>query len=153
MLKLISSLLIAYSPVFVSSFFKFDSKGWYAALTKPSLSPPAWVFGVVWTILYFLIGISLYLFWKTDVDFEQKKLGYTFFVIQLILNACFTPVFFAYKSLFGGLVICFLLAVFVLLTIIEFYKVSPTSAYSLIPYLLWGLFATFLSYRILILNS
>ncbi|MEI8377178.1 MAG: TspO/MBR family protein [bacterium] len=153
MQKLILSILIGYSPSFISGFFKFDTTNWYSKLTKPSFSPPSWIFGVVWPILYFLIGLSLYFFWKTDADFEEKKLGYTFFAIQLLLNACFTPIFFAYKSLLGGFVICLLLSIFVLLTILEFYKIAPLSAYLLIPYLLWDIFATFLSFKILLLNS
>lgn len=152
MFKLIASILIAYSPAFISGGWRMD-RTWYSNLIKPNFSPPSWVFGVVWSILYFMIGLSLYFFWKADNDFEQKKLGYVFFLIQLLINAAFTPVFFGLKSILGGLIICILLAIFVLLTMLEFYKTSPIAAYLLIPYLIWGLFATFLNFKIFSLNS
>ncbi len=153
MFKLISSILIAYSPAFISGFWRMDTKGWYAKLVKPNFSPPSWVFGVVWSILYLLIGLSLYFFWKSDGDFIQKKAGFVFFGIQLLLNAAFTPVFFGMKSLLGGLIICILLSIFVFLTILEFYKFSFIAAVLLLPYLIWGLFAAFLNYKIFSANS
>lgn len=153
MFKLILSFLLAYSPTFISVFFNMDSKIWYGQLVKPSFSPPSWVFGVVWSVLYFLIGVSLYLFWNSNVDFIQKKTGFTIFGMQLLLNASFTPIFFGLKSLLGGFIICLLMSIFVVLTIISFYKISPISSYLLVPYLFWGLFATFLSYKILVMNS
>lgn len=151
--KLILSIFISYSPAFISGFCHVDTKSWYAQLVKPSFSPPAYVFGIVWSILYFLIGISLYLFWQSEGNFSSKKIGFIIFGLQLLLNAAYTPVFFEKKSLLGGLIICILLSIFVLLTIIEFYKFSPISAYLLIPYLLWGFFAMILNYKILSLNS
>jgi len=152
MLKFILSIIISYSPSFATIFWQMDTKGWYAELSRPKFSPPSWVFGVVWPILYFLIGVSLYLFWNSDADFSHKRIGFILFGVQLFLNACFTPIFFAYKSLLGGFIISLLLSVFVFLTIIEFYKISPAAAYLLVPYLLWDFFAAFLSYKILVLN-
>ena len=123
---------------------------WYNSLVSPVLSPPAFVFAPVWIILYVLIFISLLIFvFKNN---ENKKLGYIYFVIQLILNLSWTGVFFGLKSILGGLIIIVVLDIFVALTMVEFLKVSKLATSLLVPYLLWILFATYLNSAYLILN-
>ena len=151
--KLIFTMLIAYSPALVSRAFMMNTPDrWYLEIVRPSFSPPGWVFGVVWGILYFMIGLSLFLFCIAQGDTLQKRPGFIFFGIQLLLNAAFMPVCFGMHSFLGGFIICVLLAIFLVLTIIQFYKISKIAAYLLIPYLMWGLFAIVLSYNVYILN-
>lgn len=129
-----------------------NSKIWYAQIVKPTYAPPSWVFGVVWPVLYIMIGLAFYFFWKAEGSFEQKKLGYILFVVQFLLNLSFMPVFFGLKSFLGGLVVCILLVLSIYWTMHEFYKFSHIATILLHPYMAWCIFATFLSYKIFLLN-
>lgn len=125
---------------------------WYNNLLKPFLTPKASVFPVAWTILYILIFIALFLYFKTKI-YKNKLRGYIYFIIQFILNIVWSPIFFIYKKIDGALLVIILLDIFVFLTIKEFYKVSKSAAYFLIPYFLWILFATYLNAGFFILNN
>lgn len=152
-LRLTGCIFISFLPVFFNRILEIDmNTAWYQELVKPDFMPPGWLFAPVWTILYFLIGISLFLFLKEDCSFSKKQWGLLFFTLQLLLNASYTPVAFAQQSLQGGFIICSLLLITILLTIIEFYKVSKKSAYFLIPYIIWVSFATVLSYNLWQIN-
>lgn len=124
---------------------------WYYNLTKPPLAPPDWIFPPVWSILYFsmLVALLLYLFKPA----QNKKSGYIYFAVQLILNLLWAIVFFYLKNMFLALIVIILLDIFVILTIKSFYKVSKISGLILIPYLIWILFATYLNIGYLVLNA
>ena len=124
---------------------------WYYNLTKPPLAPPDWIFPPVWSILYFsmLVALLLYLFKPA----QNKKLGYIYFIAQLILNLLWTPTFFYLQNIVLALIVIILLDIFVILTIKSFYKVSKISGLILIPYLIWILFATYLNIGYLVLNA
>ena len=123
---------------------------WYNNLIKPELSPPNYIFGPVWAILYSLMFISLLNYAYTKG--KDKTRGYIFFILQLALNILWSPVFFLMHSILLGLAVVILLDISILLTIKYFYKTSKISAYLLIPYLIWCLFATYLNFGYLILN-
>lgn len=125
---------------------------WYQSLNKPIFSPPDWVFAPVWTVLYILMAMSLFAYAKTPSKIN-KGLGYSVFFIQLVLNLLWTPVFFTFKQIEAGAVICTLLVILVLITIRLFYAVSKTSAILLVPYFLWLILAAYLNIEILRLNS
>lgn len=125
---------------------------WYASLNKPVFSPPNWVFGPVWTTLYFLMGVALYLVWREGIKKKKVKKAVTFFLIQLALNFIWSPLFFGMQNLFLGLVDIIALLVFLIITIVAFYRISKIAAYLLIPYLLWVSFATILNFSLLLLN-
>ena len=124
---------------------------WYYNLTKPPLAPPDWIFPPVWSILYFsmLVALLLYLFKPA----QNKKSGYIYFAVQLILNLLWTPAFFYLQNIVLALIVIILLDIFVILTIKSFYKISKISGLILIPYLLWILFATYLNIGYLVLNA
>lgn len=124
---------------------------WHYNLTKPPLAPPDWIFPPVWSILYFsmLVALLLYLFKPA----QNKKSGYIYFAVQLILNLLWAIVFFYLKNMFLALIVIILLDIFVILTIKSFYKVSKISGLILIPYLIWILFATYLNIGYLVLNA
>lgn len=124
---------------------------WYDSLTKPFLNPPAWVFPPVWIFLYATLLFALILF-AAKFTIRSKIRGGIFFVIQLILNLLWSPAFFGMKNISLALGIIILLDIFVLLTIIEFFKVSKVSAYLLAPYFVWILFATYLNISFFVLN-
>lgn len=124
---------------------------WYNTINIPALNPPPEIFGPVWAFMYTLIFISFtsFMYAKTDMN---KKQGITFFLIQLLLNFSWSPAFFYLHDIKLSFVIIIFLLIFIILTIISFYKVSRISAFLLIPYLLWVSFATYLNFELMRLN-
>lgn len=142
----IASILLSFLPALIGTFFMGDM-AWYELLNKPSFNPPDWVFAPVWTLLYLLIGISFYLASKKS-SLKTK----IFFITQLGLNAIWTILFFGLHSPMLAFIDIILLWLFILLTLIEFYKISKAAGYILIPYLLWVSFALALNFSIVLLN-
>jgi translocator protein len=124
---------------------------WYAALDKPVFNPPDWVFGPVWTILYILMGISLYLIWKSPAS-PMRKLALIIFGIQLVLNFAWSFIFFYFQQPGFALIEIVILWFSILAMIIVFHKINRVAAYLQIPYLLWVTFATLLNASIWWLN-
>lgn len=150
--KLIVAVGISVLIGFLSSLFSAPAVSvWYTALVKPVLNPPAWVFGPVWTVLYVLMGISLWLIWKSDST--EKKRALWLFAIQLALNAIWSPVFFGAQSVGNALAVIVLLWAAIVLTILIFKKISKTAAWLLVPYIGWVSFAAYLNFAIWILNK
>ncbi|MBS1552936.1 MAG: tryptophan-rich sensory protein [Bacteroidetes bacterium] len=153
LLKLILSIVICLLAGVIGSFITSESLSvWYAALNKPSFNPPGSVFAPVWTILYIMMGISMFLIWREGLKNKDVKKAFIFLIIQLILNVLWTAVFFGAHSVSGGLAVIVLLWITVLYCIISFRKISRTASALLIPYLAWLTYATLLNYYILILN-
>lgn len=125
---------------------------WYAFLEKPFFAPPNWIFGPVWAILYFLMGVSAYMVWTTDKKKKVVHHALHLFWIQLFLNFLWSVLFFGLKSPILGLIDIIALLGFIILTIRAFMKVSPAAAYMLFPYAVWVSFATMLNAAILFLN-
>jgi translocator protein len=147
--KFVFSILIAQLAGFIGAFFTVTSGGsWYEMLEKPIFNPPGWIFGPVWTLLYFLLGISLYL-----VLVKRKKLfAVMIFSFQWVLNVLWSYLFFGLQDPVASLVGIIILWLTILLMMIKFYRVNKWAAYCNIPYLLWVSFATVLNLSIVILN-
>ncbi|MCD7878928.1 MAG: tryptophan-rich sensory protein [Candidatus Gastranaerophilales bacterium] len=124
---------------------------WYETLNKPFLNPPEWLFAPVWIFLYITIAISFILFIKDGMN-RKKIIPLIFFIIQLALNIIWTPVFFGMENIIGGLIILVFLWIFLLLTIITFFRFSKAASLLLIPYIIWSSFAFYLNFGILVLN-
>ncbi|MDO9326478.1 MAG: TspO/MBR family protein [Methanoregula sp.] len=125
---------------------------WFPVLNKPWFTPPAWVFGPVWTVLYLLMGIALYLVISQGWNDNAVKTGVYLFGLQLVLNLAWSFLFFGFRSPIAGLVCVILLLAAVIATIVAFHRVSKTAAVLLIPYLAWLCIATALNGAILLLN-
>lgn len=125
---------------------------WYAALAKPVWAPPNWLFGPVWTTLYVLIGIALFLVWKEGTDRRDVRIALVIFAVQLILNITWSVVFFGYHSLLGGFIVILILWMAILANILAFYLVSKPAGLILIPYIVWVSIASYLNYAVYILN-
>ena len=125
---------------------------WYQNLHKPSFNPPPWVFGPVWTALYALMGVALYLVWERRGSSAAGPMALALFFVQLLLNAAWTPVFFGLHALRLSVAVILVLWVAIVVTIVAFRRISPVAAAILIPYLLWVTFASVLNVSILILN-
>lgn len=145
-IRLILLILLCEGAGIIGSFFTFNSvTTWYSTLTKPFFTPPSWVFGPVWTLLYLFMGISLYLVWG--------KAHLRWFWIQLILNTLWSIVFFGLKMPISAYIVIILLWLSIFLTIKTFLKVNKTAAYLLYPYLAWVSFASLLNISIALLNN
>lgn len=129
-----------------------DVATWYPTLARPAFTPPDWVFGPVWTTLYLLMGVALYLTWRSDRG-RERRVALSVFGVQLALNATWTLVFFGAHAIFGGLVVIAALLAAILATIGAFARIDRRAAALLLPYLLWVGFATVLNYEIWRLNS
>jgi len=124
---------------------------WYATLNRPSFNPPNWVFGPVWTMLYFLLGISFFLIWKIEPG-KERNLAILVFLLQLLLNFGWSFFFFYFKMIGVALVEISVLWTSIVVMLILFYKIRPMAAYINIPYLLWVTFASVLNAGYYILN-
>jgi benzodiazapine receptor len=152
-IKLIISLSACVCAGFIGQIFTGGSvKSWYALLEKPSFNPPNWIFAPVWSLLYILMGISVFLIWRKGIQNHQVREGLVIFLVQLILNTLWSFAFFGLKSPISGLIVIVPLWTAILLTIINFYRTSLTAALLLIPYIAWVSFATVLNFNIYILN-
>ena len=125
---------------------------WYAALRKPSFTPPDWVFGPVWTFLYLSMAVSAWLVWRKAGFEGAAKAAFVLFAAQLALNAAWTPVFFGAHRIGAALVIIVLLWAAILATMVSFWRITPPAGWFLLPYQLWVTLATALNYEIWRLN-
>lgn len=128
---------------------------WYHSLNQPVIHPPDWVFAPVWSILYILMFISLFLFLEAEKEndrSEDKAAALAIFIIQLLLNLSWSPVFFGLKNIEAALIILVMLWIFTVVVIVMFYKHSKISAFLLLPYFLWTTFALYLNYQIFRMN-
>jgi tryptophan-rich sensory protein len=176
LIKLLISIFICELAGAIGSIFTIPSiKGWYLTLNKSALNPPSWIFGPVWTTLFLLMGVSLYLVWskrfvvshplkglkiKAWNPWSQKLLTgpwqkinvISIFTIQLVLNILWSVLFFGLHQ--PGIAFFELLMLWfaILYTIVNFYRISKTASYLLIPYILWVTFAGFLNYSVWMLN-
>jgi tryptophan-rich sensory protein len=151
-LKLLISILLPLGLGAIAGMFTAQSvPEWYATLNKPSFNPPNWIFGPVWTTLYILMGISLFLIWKQEVSRERNLAILTFF-IQLLLNFAWSFIFFYFTMIGVALVEIILLWISIVMMLVLFYKIKPMASYINIPYLLWVTFATVLNASLYYLN-
>ncbi len=153
-LKLALSILINLLAGFIGSIFTNPQiPTWYASLKKPSFSPPNWLFGPVWTALFILMGVSLFLVWRKGLNQPSVKIALTIFGAQLLLNILWSFLFFAQRSPLAGFIEIILLWILILITIIVFYPISKPAALLLIPYVLWVSFAAILNFSVWRLNQ
>ncbi|MBC7721156.1 MAG: tryptophan-rich sensory protein [Pedobacter sp.] len=152
-LKLITCLIFTVGLGGASGFFTVSEIAkWYVTLNKPSFNPPNYLFGPVWTVLYILIGISLYLIWKQPPNPQRKK-AIIVFLIQFAINISWSFIFFNQHQILLALVDIVAMWLFIIFTIIIFSKISKAAAWLLVPYLFWVSFAVILNSAIWILNK
>jgi translocator protein len=151
-LKFAVSVGLCFLVAFLGSALTSPSiPTWYAQLNKPFFNPPNWIFGPVWSALYFLMGVSLYIVWKKNL--KNKEKGMKVFILQLILNLLWSLVFFGLHQPLLALITIIALWVAIFMTIKSFYKISKIAAYLLYPYISWVTFASILNFAIVLLNK
>jgi benzodiazapine receptor len=146
----VGAIVLTFGAAYVGSRFPVDE--WYTALSKPSWNPPNWLFGPVWSVLYILMAISVWLVWR-----EEGLLGaivpLSIFLLQLVLNAAWSWLFFGLHELGIAFVEIVTLWVAIVINITLFWRLKPISGILLIPYLLWVTFASVLNYTLWRLNQ
>lgn len=136
----------------LSGLLAGNSSEFYSGLIKPPLSPPAWLFPIVWQILYALMGISAFLIFTSDVETDKKRTAYLIYYLQLFFNFIWSIIFFRLKMPGLSAAVILILLVLIIAMITVFYKIRPAAGFLNIPYLIWTLFASYLNIGILILQ-
>ncbi|KKT11448.1 MAG: Integral membrane protein [candidate division WWE3 bacterium GW2011_GWB2_43_22] len=152
-MKLIISFIVTFTAAALGAYFTSPSiNTWYASLNKPFFNPPNWVFGPVWTLLYILMAVALYLVWKKEAESREKLKAVILYTIQLTLNALWSVVFFGMREPTIALAEIVFLGIAVILTAQSFKKISVGASRLLIPYIIWIGFAAILNLSIVVLN-
>ena len=152
-IKLAASVVLCMLVGFIGSIFTTPKiGGWYAGINKPSFNPPNWLFGPVWTALYAMMAIALYLVWRKGLAAKGVKIALAVFIVQLVLNALWSFAFFGAESPLAGLVVIVALWAMIAASIAAFAPISRAAAVLLVPYILWVTFATSLNAAIYLLN-
>lgn len=148
------ALLAPQAAGALGSFFTASAiPEWYATLVRPELAPPNWVFAPVWTTLFLLMGLALFLVWQKRSPMEGIRIATLLFFAQLCLNVLWSVLFFGMQNPGLALAEIGILWLSILATILVFFKVSRTAALLLVPYLLWVTFAAYLNYQFWMLNG
>ena len=149
-LTFILFLIVTFSASLIGSVTTLNFKEpWYSLLNKPAFNPPDWIFGPVWTTLYLMMTISIWLFWHTKN--RDINTVYIYF-IHLIFNTTWSIVFFVFHNIELALIVLILLIALIINLIFRFRRVKMISAYLMIPYLLWCSYALILNTSLIILN-
>ena len=152
-LRAIGFIVLCEFAGIIGSLFTFSSiPAWYDLLQKPWFTPPSWVFGPVWLILYALMGVAAFLVWERKKPKGVINYAKAAFIIQLAFNVCWSILFFGLQSIGKGLFDILLLWITLVATIVLFYKVSRRAALILVPYIIWVSIATALNIYLWKLN-
>ena len=149
-LSLFLILLITFIASAIGGFTTASFKEpWYSEITLPSFNPPSWVFAPVWTMLYLMMTIAIWLFWHS----KTRDLNTVYiYIIHLIFNTTWSVVFFVFHKIFLALVVLITLIVLIIILMVRFRRVNMVSYYLMIPYLLWCFYALVLNASLLMLN-
>lgn len=151
-IKLLFLIIICEGVGFLGTIFTIPSiQGWYMTLQKAPFSPPSWIFGPVWTALYFLMAIALFLVLQKKLK-KQRNFLIILFSVQLVLNFFWSVIFFGLHLPLAAFIEIIFLWISIALLIVDFWKYSKTAAMLLVPYLLWVSFASILNLFIALLN-
>ena len=148
-LALVGWLALSFAAAAVGGFFLPGE--WYAGLRKPAWNPPNWIFGPVWTALYTLMAIAAWLVWRRG-GFREQRTALSLYLLQLLFNALWTPLFFGLKYPALAFAEILLLWGALLATILAFGKAHRFAAGLLVPYLAWVTFAAALNFALWRLN-
>ncbi|MBP3329821.1 MAG: tryptophan-rich sensory protein [Clostridia bacterium] len=149
---LLINLFIPLAVGGLSALFTMNSMENFERLNQPPLSPPGWLFPVVWTILYTLMGIAAYLVVTSNATQKDKRTALTIYGVQLFFNFLWSIIFFNREDFLFAFIWLVALWALIIANIILFYRISKPAGIMLIPYLLWVTFAAYLNFAIYLLN-
>jgi len=151
--KFISFILffiITYSASFIGGMATISFKEpWYSQLVKSNYNPPDWIFAPVWTTLYLMMTVAIWLYWHS-INRDINTI-YVYF-IHIVFNTTWSIIFFGLHQIFLALIILMILIILIIMLFIRFKRVNKVSSYLMIPYLLWCCYALFLNFNLYILN-
>jgi len=146
-------LIACYAAGGIGTIFTVSSiPTWYAGLHKPPLNPPNWIFGPVWTTLYTMMAVAIFLVIKKGFGGNIIKIATGIFVTQLVLNTLWSIVFFGARTTFAPIFIIAALWISILACIILFWGISKPASIMMMPYILWVSFASYLNIGVYVLN-
>ena len=149
-LTFILFFIITYSASLIGGLATINFKEpWYSLIIRPSFSPPDWVFAPVWTTLYFMMTLAIWLFWHSTN--REMKTVYIYF-IHIIVNTTWSITFFVFHQIAISILVLVILIALIIILINNFKRVNLISSYLMIPYLLWCCFALVLNVGIFVLN-
>ncbi len=150
---LVLVLGLSFGAAFIGGLFTGTSvDGWYQTLPKPGWTPPSWIFGPVWTLLYLAMAIAAWLVWRQRA-FSNVSAALSLFVAQLVLNVAWSAVFFGLQNPQLAFVNIVLLWGAILATMIAFWRITTVSGWLFVPYILWVTFAAALNFAIWRMNA
>lgn len=153
-MKFLISLIIPLATGFISGFFTRNSVDtWFTTIEKPWFNPPNWLFAPVWTTLYILMGIAMWLVWKAPAPDREKNRALYLYAVQLVFNFFWSIIFFHLHQPGWAFLEIVILWLLILATIFAFSRVSKTAAWLLVPYISWVSFASILNFYIWKLNA
>jgi len=148
-LSLIIILIITFTASYLGSFVTTTFKEpWYSSLTLPSFNPPSWVFPPVWTTLYFMMSIAIWIIW---INFFDKNILKIYF-IHLFFNSIWSVIFFGFHFIGLALIDLLIILIFIVILMKIYYSKNRISFYLMIPYFLWSTYALVLNFTIFIIN-
>jgi len=136
----------------LGGFLTSGNMGWYELLKRPPGTPDGWVFGPVWTVLYLMMGVSLALLWQNPARAPRARRAIVLFIVQLLLNLAWTPVFFGLQRIDIALGVIVALWIAIVVAIAAARPVSRTAAWLLVPYYAWVSYATYLNAGFFLFN-
>ncbi|MCY6485188.1 tryptophan-rich sensory protein [Clostridium aestuarii] len=148
----IISIIISVGTGILASVFAGVPRIMYQSFNKPFFAPPGWIFPIVWTILYLLMGLAVYRIYLVGKSGQNIKCALIFYGIQLILNFIWPIIFFRFDLKSVAFFELLVLMGFIIITMVEFFKADKKAGYLLIPYFIWTVFASVLNYSIWMLN-
>jgi tryptophan-rich sensory protein len=146
-LSLFGWLAVSFTASAIGAIASVNARTFYQQLDRPSWAPPGSIFGPVWTFLFALMGIAAWLIWR-ERESKQTGAALTIFLVQLMVNALWSWLFFAWKKGSLAIIDVIVLAVLIVATIAMFWRVRPLAAILLVPYLLWVSYAAALTYAV-----
>lgn len=151
--KLITSLLVTFIAALIGGLFAMHAGDIYTCLLMPSFAPPAWLFGPVWIVLYFLMGLSFYRIRMYGPETPGIKGARQYYYLQLLFNILWSVLFFGFSMRFAAFADLLILLFYIIMTTIRFFKIDKTAGWLMVPYLLWTIFAGVLNLAIVLLNG
>jgi tryptophan-rich sensory protein len=148
---LVGWLLVTFAAGAIGGLASVNAAGFYGQLVQPSWAPPAWLFGPVWSVLFVLMGVAAWLVWR-DHGFHGAPTALKLYVVQLVANALWTWLFFAWRQGALALAEIGVLWLLIALTISQFWRLNKLAALLLVPYLAWVTFAAALNLALWLLN-
>jgi len=150
--SLVPFVVVCFTAAAVGALFTHTSVNtWYTQLRRPEWTPPNWIFGPVWTVLYLLMAVSAWIVWRSS-SWPESAAALMLFGVQLLLNSLWSVIFFGLRRIGAAFGEILILWTMIVATTVAFLPISLLAAWLLIPYLAWVGFASYLNFRIWQMN-